>query len=76
MMMPEVTSRPSTTAERRDASRAVLRRARSLEDLRLLLDALGLSQGPEIGARCPQCARTIEDCRCTPHGPRGGGGRG
>ncbi|MFF9129156.1 hypothetical protein [Streptomyces sp. NPDC014806] len=35
--------RENTRAERRDASRYVLRKARDREDLRLLLDALGLN---------------------------------
>jgi hypothetical protein len=37
------TSRESTPAERAAASRLVLRHARSRDDLRLLLDALGLN---------------------------------
>lgn len=36
-------SRESTREQRVKASRVVLRKARSLEDLRLLLDALGLN---------------------------------
>ncbi|MCI0386197.1 hypothetical protein [Streptomyces sp. CNQ085] len=45
-----VTSGPEPTpAQRRAASRVVLRHARSREDLRRLLDALGLSQ--KDGAR-------------------------
>lgn len=38
------TGREPTRSERRDASRVVLRHARSREDLRLLLDALGLGR--------------------------------
>lgn len=39
----------NTREERRDASRYVLRHARNRDDLRELLDALGLNKGAEAG---------------------------
>jgi len=41
------TARETTPAERAAASRVVLKNARNREDLRLLLDALGLNSQPK-----------------------------
>jgi len=46
----------NTRAERRDASRYVLRHARDQKDLRELLDTLGLNARPEPGVKTPRAS--------------------
>ncbi|MFP8960002.1 hypothetical protein ACLIYP_05430 [Streptomyces nanhaiensis] len=41
--------------------------------LAVRLGAFLARPGAIPNGRCPRCERLFEYCRCTPHGPRGGG---